>query len=82
MNMETRIKKWDDSLALRIPQVLADEAGLDQDSPVELTLEAGRLIITLIPDNKPRLEDLLAGVTPGNIHREVNMGDPMGDVAW
>jgi antitoxin MazE len=82
MNMEMRIKKWGNSLALRIPQAFANEAGLTQDSPVEMTLEGGRLIITPIVSKKPRLDDLLAGITPDNIHKEVDTGDPMGNEAW
>jgi antitoxin MazE len=80
--MEMRIKKWGNSLALRIPQAFANEAGLEKDTPVEMTLEAGRLVITPIPGSKPRLEDLLAGITPDNIHGEVDTGDPMGNETW
>jgi antitoxin MazE len=80
--MEMRIKKWGNSLALRIPQAFANEAGLAKDSPVEMTLEAGRLVITPITGSKLRLDDLLAGITPDNIHHEVDTGDPMGNEIW
>ena len=80
--MEMRIKKWGNSLALRIPRTFADEAGLALDTPVEMTLEAGRLVITPITDGKPRLDDLLAGITPDNVHHEVDTGDPMGNENW
>jgi antitoxin MazE len=80
--MEMRIKKWGNSLALRIPQAFANEAGLAKDSPVEMTLEAGRLVITPITGSKLRLDDLLAGITPDNIHHEVDTGDPMGNETW
>jgi len=36
--MKTRIQKWGNSLALRIPKSFADEAGLEQDSSVEMSL--------------------------------------------
>ena len=37
--MKTRIQKWGNSLALRIPKSFAHEVGLEQDSQVEV---AGR----------------------------------------
>ena len=39
--METTIKKWGNSLALRIPKALAKEAGLCYELPVELSLVEG-----------------------------------------
>jgi antitoxin MazE len=80
--MEVRIEKWGDSLALRIPQALADEAGLTQDMSVEITLEARRLVIAPIMGGKPHLDDLLAGITSDNVHHEINTGDPMGNETW
>jgi antitoxin MazE len=80
--METRIQKWGNSLALRIPQAFAAEAGLSQDSPVALTLEEGRLVINPISTSTFTLEDLLAGVTPDNLHGEINTGAPVGKEAW
>jgi antitoxin component of MazEF toxin-antitoxin module len=31
---------------------------------------------------KYTLEQLLAGITPGNIHAEINMGDAVGNEFW
>ena len=80
--METRIQKWGNSLALRIPQAFAAEAGLSQDSPIELTLEEGHLVIKPIPAGSFKLEDLLAGITPDNLHGEISTGAPVGKEAW
>ena len=80
--METRIQKWGNSLALRIPQAFAREIGLSPDSAVELSLEEGRLVITPVPAARIRLEDLLAGITPDNRHGEADTGIPVGDEAW
>jgi antitoxin MazE len=80
--METVIKKWGNSLALRIPKPLADEVGLGEDSAVDLFLEEGKLVI--VPAMAPRytLESLLDGVTIENLHDEVDMGVAMVDEAW
>jgi antitoxin MazE len=80
--METRIQKWGNSLALRIPQAFAADVGLLQDSPVELTLEEGRLVITPVRAGRFTLEDLLAGITPDNLHAEISTGAPMGKEVW
>jgi antitoxin MazE len=80
--METRIKKWGNSLALRIPKALAEEAGLSYDVPVELSLVEGKLIIALIEPSRPDLETLLAQVTEENLHAKVDVGPPTGQQAW
>jgi len=80
--METRVQKWGNSLALRIPKPLADEAGLRENSPVELWLRDNTLII--VPVVKPAfdLTQLLAQVTADNRHREVETGPAVGGEAW
>jgi antitoxin MazE len=80
--MTSRVQKWGNSLALRIPKPLAAEAGLTNNSPVDLSLCEGKLIIT--PSAKPtvNLDDLLAKVTKKNLHREVDTGPAVGGEAW
>lgn len=80
--MEARIKKWGNSLALRIPSSLAKEAGLQYESPVELSLIDGRLVV--VPTSKPKLtlDHLLAQVTEDNIHAEMDTGPAVGKEAW
>ena len=41
--MRTRVQKWGDSLAVRVPRSFAEELHLDQQSVVELSLTDGRL---------------------------------------
>ena len=80
--METVIKKWGNSLALRIPKPLADEVGLAEDSAVDLLLDEGKLVI--VPAVAPgyALESLLADVTVENLHDEVDTGVAVGSEAW
>jgi len=80
--LETVIKKWGNSLALRIPKPLADEVGLEEDSAVDLFLEDGKLVI--VPAVTPcyTLESLLADVTVENLHDEVDTGAATGVEAW
>lgn len=80
--METRIKKWGNSLALRIPKALAQEAGLRYELSVELSLVDGKLVISPIEHPKPDLETMLAQITEDNLHSEVNFGPVVGKEAW
>ena len=43
--MKTRVQKWGNSLALRIPKSYAAEARLEPGASVELTLVDGSLIV-------------------------------------
>jgi len=80
--MKTKVQKWGNSLALRIPKPFADEVGLQPDSPVELSLDHGKLVISRLHAGAMSLEELLRGITPDNLHREVDTGTAVGNEAW
>ncbi|MDP2952668.1 MAG: AbrB/MazE/SpoVT family DNA-binding domain-containing protein [Chloroflexota bacterium] len=80
--MQSRIQKWGNSLALRIPKSFAREIGLDRDMPVDLSLEDGRLVVTPITRPPMTLERLLEQITEDNIHREVDTGPAVGEEVW
>jgi antitoxin MazE len=44
--MQLNIKRWGNSLALRIPSDLAKAMNLQEDTPIELVLENGKLILS------------------------------------
>ena len=78
--MQTTICKWGNSLGLRIPRGLAEDAGLAEGSVVELRLEDGRLVAEPLVVEK--LATLLARVTPKNRHRELFVDSPRGRETW
>jgi len=80
--MKTRVQKWGNSLALRIPKSFATEVGLQRETSVEISLANGKLVITPVAKPKPTLKQLLAKVTKENLHREVNTGSAIGDETW
>lgn len=43
--MKTRVQKWGNSLAVRIPKSFAAEAGLHANASVELSLVDGALVL-------------------------------------
>lgn len=80
--MRARVQKWGNSLALRIPKPFATEIGLQWNSPVELSLVDGRLVVIPIVRPTFTLEDLLAQVTEDNLHGEIETGPAVGREVW
>jgi antitoxin MazE len=74
--MKAHVKTWGNSLAIRIPKVVAEQLKLAPDSEVELTITDGVLIVQ--PHRKEILSDLLAGITPENLHPEMQWGPDRG----
>jgi antitoxin MazE len=75
--MKTKIQKWGNSLAVRIPKPVAEEIGLTTQSDVEMSLQQGSLVLT--PTRRPYdLKDLVREITPSNRHDEIDLGPPMG----
>ena len=80
--MQSRIQKWGNSLALRIPKSFAREIGLDNDMSVNVSLEDGKIVIVPIIEPSLTLERLLEQITEVNIHHEVDTGTPVGNEVW
>ena len=80
--METRVQKWGNSLALRIPKAFADQIGIEPDSAVDISLVDGELIISPVITPKIILDELLADVTQENLHGEVDTGPSVGHESW
>ena len=80
--MKTRVQKWGNSLALRIPKSFAAEVGLQNDSAVEVSLASGKLVVAPLAKSKLTLKQLLAQVTKENLHHEVEAQTPVGKEAW
>ena len=79
--METRIQKWGNSLAVRIPKHLAENLHLARGSTVELHIQDGNLVLVPYPA-AVTLDDLLGDVTPNNLHGETVTGEPQGRESW
>jgi antitoxin MazE len=80
--MKTRVGKWGNSLAVRIPRSFAAETRIEADTLVELSIVEGKLVLTPVERPEENLEALLARVTEQNRHSEVDAGPPVGSEAW
>jgi antitoxin MazE len=81
--MQTKVQKWGNSLDVRIPRGLAEEVGLGAGTETEISLIAKDDELVLRPSlpTRLRVSDLLAGITPENIHASIDTGDAVGTEA-
>ena len=80
--MKTAVRRWGNSLALRIPRTYAAETRITEGSEVELTLKSGALVVRAVVRKRPSLPDLLKRITPSNRHESVVTGEAMGREVW
>ncbi|MFN7988653.1 MAG: AbrB/MazE/SpoVT family DNA-binding domain-containing protein [Thermoanaerobaculia bacterium] len=80
--MHSKVQKWGNSLALRIPKAFALEVGLREDAAVEVSVRQGHLVVAPVKALVFDLTDLISGITRRNIHTEVDLGPAAGREAW
>lgn len=80
--MNTKLVKWGNSLGLRIPKSFAKEAGVEEGSAVDISLEGDRLVIRPVRTARYRLADLISRVREDNLHEEISTGDAIGREVW
>jgi len=66
--MKAIVRKWGNSLGIRIPSHMAKDLSLENGSSVNIIEEDNRIIIQ--PKNNKNLQDILALITEENIHTE------------
>ena len=80
--MNQHIKKWGNSLALRIPASMSAALNLKENDPVEIREENGRLVVEKTRPAHPTLDELMSRITPENIHPETDWGPAVGREIW
>ena len=78
--MTVTIRKWGNSMAVRLPKALALEACLREGAKVELVRTPEGVLVKAKRMSEPRcrLSDLLAAITPENVHAETDWGRSAG----
>lgn len=79
--MRLAVRKWGNSLAIRLPKGIARDVQLAEGSEVDVTVEDGKVILTPAAGGGS-LDQLLSAVTDDNLHGEVDTGAPVGREAW
>jgi antitoxin MazE len=76
--MQTIIKKWGNSPALRLNAAVMKSAQFNIDQLVSVKVQKGRIVIEPMMKREYQLEELLAGITSKNLHSESDFGKPVG----
>jgi antitoxin MazE len=76
--MKSKIQKWGNSLAVRIPKAFADEMKLSENSSIQMMLQDGALHIVPEEEKEWKLDDLIARVNADNIPEEWDTGPAVG----
>lgn len=77
--MQTVVRKWGNSLGIRIPSAYVREFNLKSGNSVEIIEDQGRIVI--VPPRKD-LDEMLSRVTKDNMHSPVETGGSVGNEDW
>jgi antitoxin MazE len=78
--MEAIVRKWGNSLGIRIPVTMAKDVSLKDGSSVEIEEKDGQIVIR--PKNKYELKDLISKISIENLHEEIESSGPVGNEIW
>jgi antitoxin MazE len=78
--MEAVVKKWGNSLGIRIPNLIVRELALKDGSCVDIN-DKGKVIV-IKPIRKNKLPEMLSNINKQNIHKEIETGGPAGKEIW
>jgi antitoxin MazE len=79
--VRVRVRKWGNSLAIRIPKPFAAEVRIGPGAAVELSVRDGELVASPAA-RRYTLRVLLGGVRPDNVHDETDLGRAAGREVW
>jgi antitoxin MazE len=82
--MKTQMVKWGNSLAVRIPKAVLEEARLKEGDALEIEAAAEGRVELRRPTRIPTLRQLVSQITPENRYAEIRVGGEVGKevVEW
>jgi len=82
--MTTKLQKWGNSYAVRIPKNLIQDINLSRGSEIEIKYHKQSLIIRPKKQKEYTLKELVKGITPKNRHKLIFDGQEVGKekVIW
>jgi len=78
--MTIPLKKWGNSLAIRIPKDIANSLSIGYDTIMDLSIENGAIILK--PKRATTLESLVSKINKDNLHSEIDTGSRVGNEEW
>jgi antitoxin MazE len=79
--MRAKAQMWGNSLAVRIPKAIADEAGIREREEIEVEIK-NKIISIRRSQKVPSLRQLIKAIKPENLHGEIDFGTRHGNEAW
>lgn len=79
--MQSVVKKWGNSAAVRIPASIMESLRLTTDEPVEVSVEDGRIVIAPLAPREYKLEQLVEAITAENLQDAADFGPAVGQEA-
>lgn len=80
--MSTKVQRWGNSLALRLPKEVTKKLKLSEGVEVDIVSKAKNIVIKPKHTRKFTLEELVSEITPQNRHQETNWGWSIGREIW
>lgn len=79
--MTTKVQKWGNSYAVRLPKAIVETFGIRNNTFVEFITEH-RGILIRPKKRKTNLDDYVSKITPLNRHKLIDWGLPKGKEVW
>lgn len=80
--MTTKVQKWGNSLAVRLPKEAVRKFDLGEGSPVVVVASGSSISIKPVKPETYSLKEMLSRVTKNNRHELVDWGKPVGKEIW
>ncbi|MBI3304850.1 AbrB/MazE/SpoVT family DNA-binding domain-containing protein [Candidatus Parcubacteria bacterium] len=80
--MSTKVQKWGNSLAVRLPKEVAVKFGLKEGAVVQIVPSVKNIILKPASRKRLTLRDLVGEITSKNRHDEISWGKPRGREVW
>ena len=71
------LKKWGNSIALRLPSAVVKAEKFVAGNQVQIHISGHGLKVSKMPGDS-RIVELCAAITPGNVHLQTEWGTPQG----
>ncbi len=78
--MVLQVKKWGNSLAVRLPKDISKALSVQNNSFLELELVKNGLLLK--PKKSSELDKLISQINPKNLHTEIKTGKSVGNEIW
>lgn len=82
MVAKVQLVRWGNSLAVRIPKNVAEEVEFREGDRLLIEVAAHGVLAVKAAKAPPTLEELVARITPKNLHKEQWTDEPRGNESW